>query len=92
MTAVAFKTPAPLSAAASGSPHGSPASCPGGRVRNRRERQRAARCFTGPEPVRRTRRPEPSKAVSASLASRQSDLSSIALSAGQSRRGTVESP
>jgi hypothetical protein len=91
MTAVALKTPAPQSAAAAGSVHKSPARqiydaqaspwVPAGRVRNRRERQRGARCITGPEPVRRTRRPEPSKAQS-----------SIALPAGQSRRGTVESP
>ncbi|GAA1662198.1 hypothetical protein GCM10009830_04260 [Glycomyces endophyticus] len=79
MTA-ALKAPEPQSAAASGPVHGSPA-WTGGRVRNRRERQRAARCFTGPEPARRSRRPEPSKATP-----------SIALPSGQSRRGTVESP
>ncbi len=88
-TAVLLKAPAPQSAAAAGPVHGSPA-WTGGRVRNRRERQRAARCFTGPEPARRTRRPELSKTVAA--ASRQSAPSSIAPPSGRPGHGTVESP
>jgi hypothetical protein len=83
MTPVPAQTPAPQTAAASGSTHGSPARqtygsqasplVPGGRVRNRRERQRAARSAVhtaepGTDPARsartaRTRRPEPFKAL-----------------------------
>lgn len=66
------QTPAPQASAASGPAHGSPA-WPGGRVRNRRDRQRAARSAVhtaepGADPARiarsaRTRRPEPFKAL-----------------------------
>jgi hypothetical protein len=60
MTALAPQSPAPQAAAASA--HRKPA-CSGGRVRNRRERLRAARCVAGPDPARaartaRWRRPE----------------------------------
>lgn len=62
MTA-APQPPAPQAAAATGPAHRTPA-WSGGRVRNRRDRQRAARCLAGPEPARvrashaRPRRPE----------------------------------
>lgn len=63
MTPVPVQSPAPQAAAATvpthSSPkiHGSQASpwVPGGRVRNRRDRQRAARCLTGPDQARATR-------------------------------------
>lgn len=71
MTPAPAQTPAPQAAAASGPAHGSPA--PAGRVRNRRDRQRAARSAVhtaepGTDPARiarsaRGRRPEPFKAL-----------------------------
>jgi hypothetical protein len=72
MTPIPVQTPAPQAAAAPGPAHDFPAR-PGGRVRNRRDRQRAARSAVhtaepGADPVRiarsaRTRRPEPFKAL-----------------------------
>ncbi len=50
MTPAPAQSPAPQAAAAAPA-HSSPA-WPGGRVRNRRDRQRAARCLTGPDQAR----------------------------------------
>lgn len=93
MTAVAPKSPAPQAAAVSGSAHHTPA-WSGGRVRNRRDRQRAARCFAGPEPVRgarlaRSRRPE-SKASSQSGPARAVPFAAV--SGASPGFGMAESP
>lgn len=88
MTALAPQSPAPQAAAASGTAHRTPA-WSGGRVRNRRDRQRAARCVAGPEPARarapyaRSRRPEARTPLAASAA---------AAPRASTRSGTAESP
>jgi hypothetical protein len=89
VTALAPQSPAPQATAASGPAHRTPA-CSGGRVRNRRDRQRAARCVAGPEPARarasyaRGRRPEAKPSSPAAPATATPRTSS--------RFGTAESP
>jgi len=97
MTALAPQSPAPQAAAVSGLAHYSP-TWSGGRVRNRRDRQRAARCFAGPDPARavrttRSRRPEdPFKALSSrTVAEKSAPNAALAPEAG-SGHGTAESP